>query len=118
MTAGDIQILEQLKRATAGLLFMSESDYGFEVIHWGGVKNLTDEYLCKVSGGIEPCRVEEMKVEDFLQLEIYRDVIRVLSDNLTDVKAYRVGERNMPVYMVGRSKAGTWLGVSTRIVWT
>jgi len=118
MTDRDAQILEQLKRATAGLLFMSESDYPFEVIYWEGLPDLTHDYLCRLSGLSEDCEVEEMKVEDFLLPEKYRNIVQVLSQNLAERKAYKVGRINMPVYVVGRSKRGNWLGVSTRVVQT
>ncbi len=112
------QILKQLKRATEGLLFMSESDYPFEIVQWEGLTDLTDDFLCKVSGEPEDCHVEEMKIEDFLTAERYRNIVQVLSENLTDTKAYKVGRINMPVYLVGKSAVGTWLGVSTRVVQT
>ena len=118
MADNDAQVLEQLKRATAGLLFMSESDYPFEVIHWEGVTELTQDFLCRLSGEPEDCQVEEMEVEDFLLAEKYRNIVQVLEKNLAERKAYKVGRINMPVYVVGRSKRGNWLGVSTRVVQT
>ena len=118
MANNDAQILEQLKRATAGLLFMSESDYPFEVIHWEGLPDLTHDYLCRLSGETADCQLEEMEVEDFLLAEKYRNIVQVLSQNLAELKAYKVGRINMPVYVVGRSRRGNWLGVSTRVVQT
>ena len=118
MADNDAQILEQLKRVTAGLLFMSESDYPFEVIYWEGLTVLSHSFLCKHAGESDDCPVEEMEVDEFLLAEIYRNVVQVLSENLTELKAYKVGRINMPVYVVGRSKRGNWLGVSTRVVQT
>ncbi len=118
MADKDAQILEQLKRVTAGLLFMSESDYPFEVIYWEGLTDLTHDFLCRLSGKPEHCEVEEMEVEEFLLAEKYRNIVQVLSENLAELKAYRVGKINMPVYLVGKSKRGNWLGVSTRVVQT
>jgi len=118
MVNDDLQIIEQLKRASAGLLFMSESDYPFEVIHWEGLTDLTHDFLCRLTGESEDCKVKEMEVEDFLLNEKYRNILEVLSQNLAEPKAYKVGRINMPVYVVGRSKRGNWLGVSTRVVQT
>ena len=118
MSANDAQILQQLKSATAGLLFMSESDYPFELIHWDGTIDLTRDYLCRRSGFPEDCRVEETTVDEFFVTERYKNVVHVLTRNLTGLRVYRVGERNIAVYIVGRSKEGNWLGVSTRVVWT
>ena len=46
----DDKIVEELKKATAGLLVMSESDYLFEVIQWNGQTAITPEYLVRLSG--------------------------------------------------------------------
>jgi hypothetical protein len=118
MANNDAQILEQLKRATAGLLFMSESDYPFELIQWEGPTDLTSEFLCRVSGEPADCSVQELGVRDFLTAERYRRLVDVITDNLVEPKAYKVGRINMPVYVVGRSAGGNWLGVSTRVVQT
>ena len=118
MAENDAQILEQLKTASAGLLFMSESDYPFDVIYWEGLTDLTHDFLCRLTGESDDCQVEEMEVEDFLREEKYRNIVQVLSKNLSERKAYKVGRINMPVYVVGRSKRGNWLGVSTRVVQT
>jgi len=38
-------LLDRFKTATSGLLFMSESDYPFEIRSWSGVEQLTPEQL-------------------------------------------------------------------------
>ena len=118
MADNDAEILQDLKRVTAGLLFMSESDYPFEVVHWENLTDVTHDFLCRLAGEPTGCQVEEMEVEDFLLAEKYKNIVRVLSNNLTERKAYKVGKINMPVYVVGRSQRGNWLGVSTRVVQT
>ncbi|HSQ25227.1 MAG TPA: nuclease A inhibitor family protein [Pyrinomonadaceae bacterium] len=118
MADNDAEIVQELKRVTAGLLFMSESDYPFEVIHWEGLPNLTHDFLCRLTGESEDCQVEEMQVENFLLAERYRNIVQVLSKNLAESRAYKVGRINMPVYVVGKSKRGNWLGVATRVVQT
>ena len=118
MADNDAQILEQLKRATAGLLLMSESDYPFELIQWEGSTDLTPEFLCGVSGEPADCPVQEIEVRDFLTAEQYRRLVDVITANLAEPKAYKVGRINTPVYVVGRSAGGRWLGVSTRVVQT
>ena len=118
MAKDDARVLERLKRATAGLLFMSESDYPFELIQWEGPTDLTSEFLCRASGEPAGCPVQELEVQDFLTAERYRRLVDVITDNLVGPKAYKVGRVNMPVYVVGRSAGGNWLGVSTRVVQT
>ena len=118
MPTTDEQILDQLKRASAGLLFMSESDYPFEVIYWQDIPAVTSEFIRTLTGEAEDCPVQELEVENFLTAERYKNVLEVLTVNLSNPKAYKVGRINMPVYVVGRSPSGRWLGVSTRVVET
>ena len=130
----DEQILAKLKKATAGLYVMSESDYPFEVIRWEETVKLSPQYLRALHGKPEETLVTVMSLDDFpgfvvsevsgkgdvehASVSRSEHLMRVLRENLTDVKVYRVGKVNIPVYVVGRSAAGTWLGLRTRVVET
>ena len=118
MPKSDEQIVEQLKRATAGLLYMSESDYPFEVIQWQEMPEVTSPFIRSLTGESEDSPIHELEVENFLTAERYKNVVNVLRTNLSNAKAYKVGRINIPVYVVGRSPSGRWLGVSTRVVQT
>jgi hypothetical protein len=62
---------------------------------------------------------QEWKGEEELALaKRYQSLVRLLEENLKDVRVYRVGAINIGVYVVGRSDEGNWLGVSTRVVET
>ncbi len=41
----DEQLCEELKEATRGLLFMSESEYPFEVVRWEGREEMSPDDL-------------------------------------------------------------------------
>jgi hypothetical protein len=128
------QILEELERGSAGLSFMSESDYPFEVVRWDSVNEITRPYLRGLTGESADAPVEVESLEVFFgpavaeadwkgaaELETakrYQALMRLLKDNLEDVKVYKVGSINIPVYIIGRSLAGSWLGLSTRVVET
>ncbi|CAN5740639.1 MAG: nuclease A inhibitor family protein [Pyrinomonadaceae bacterium] len=115
----DEEILAKLRTATAGLFVMSESDYPFELIQWDGQIPITPEYLLNVSGGPESSAIEEANLDLFFNAnERFRNVLAVLKNNLTDLKVYKVGTINIPVYIVGRSPKGNWLGLSTRLIQT
>jgi len=115
----DKQVLEELKNASIGLLVMSESDYPFELIQWSGEIEITSEYLCRVSDRPEGTRIEEANTKRFLgENERFRKLQAVIESNLEGVKVYKVGAINIPVYIVGRSPEGQWLGVSTRLIQT
>jgi hypothetical protein len=98
---------------------MSESDYPFELIQWSGETPITSKYLCTVSDRPEGTQIEETDTKHFLgENERFRKLQAVIESNLADVKVYKVGAINIPVYIVGRSPEGQWLGVSTRLIQT
>ncbi len=48
----------------------------------------------------------------------FQALLRLLKENLDDLKVYRVGTINIAVYIVGRTVTGNWVGLSTRVVET
>ncbi len=128
----DEKLLEELREATRGLTFMSESDYPFEVVRWE--KEPTPEFLRGLTKEAADAPVETTTVADFFRVAAseaewknaellaaakkFQALQRLLEKNLKDVKVYRVGSVNVPVYIVGRGASGGWLGVSTRVVET
>lgn len=130
----DEEIIEELKHLTAGLLFMSESDYPFEVVYWKELSEISPEYLRGLTGEKEDTPVETVGVDQFFRVVLseeswrteeslreakqYQRLVQVLKDNLEGLTVYRVGQINIPVYIVGRAASGNWLGISTRVVET
>jgi len=130
----DEQILAELKVAAEGLYVMSESDYPFEVLRWEGTVELNPEYLRELHGEPEGTPVTVEALNDFSGFFIIdssnkgvaghvgespdQRLMRVLRENLTEVRVYRVGKLNIPIYVVGKSPRGNWLGFSTRVVET
>jgi len=112
----DEQILEELRKASLGLFCMSESDYPFELVRWDGPAEITPEFLLSVTGEPAEAPIEEREFDTFMGR--YPGLAQVLKVNLSDIKVYKVGRINIPVYVVGRSPQGNWLGVSTRVVET
>ncbi len=114
------------------MLFMSESDYPLEIVSWD--EEITPAFLRGHSGAAKDAPVGEQSVADFFSVAAgeqewkgdngiatakrYQALIKLLNDNLSDVRVYRVGSINMPVYVVGRSPSGKAIGVTTRIVET
>lgn len=130
----DEEILQKLEQATAGLLFMSEADYPFEVVNWGELNEITFDYLRGQAGKESDASVQVVSPEKFFatamsepewkeeqELAIarrYQDLVRLLKENLDDLKVYRVGEIDIAVYIVGRTQTGNRVGLSTRVVET
>ena len=129
----DEQLIEELREATRGLLVMSESDYPLEVFNWGAAEP-TPEFLRELTGEAADAPVETRSAADIFRVMVlepgwknaeqlsgarrFQRLVRLLEENLSDLKAYRVGRINIPVYVAGRSASGNWLGVSTRVVET
>ena len=128
----DEQIVEELREATRGLMFMSESDYPFEVVRWEAEP--THDFLRALTGSDASAPVEERSAQDFFRVAAseadwkgeaelasarkFQALVRLLEENLKDLRVFRVGEINIPVYVVGHGPSGDWLGVSTRVVET
>ena len=129
----DEQLLNELREATRGLTFMSESDYPFEVFNWGAAEP-TQDFLRGLTAEASDAAVETKTAADFFRVAAaeaewknevlltaarrFQTLQRLLEQNLNDLKVFRVGAVNIPVYIAGRSDSGNWLGVSTRVVET
>jgi hypothetical protein len=130
----DEEIRQKLEQATAGLLFMSEADYPFETVSWGGMNEIALDYLRRQAGAAPDAPVQVVSPEKFFAQAMsepewkgadelaaarrYQALLRLLKENLKELKVYRVGEINIAVYIVGRASTGNWVGLSTRVVET
>ena len=133
MKKDDTQLIEELKAATRGLTFMSESDYPFEVFRWTSAEP-TREFLRGVACVDAPAPVETLTPRDFFRAAAsepdwkgedevalarrFQSLLRLLETSLTDLKVYRVGAVDIAVYVAGRAPSGNFIGVSTRVVET
>ena len=119
LVKSDKEVLAELEKASAGLFVMSESDYPFELVSWDGKVQITPEYLKRISDKPDDCTIEEVEVDRFFHAGgQFGDLAKLVKDRLSDLKVYKVGTINIPVYIVGRSAEGNWLGLSTRLVQT
>ena len=129
----DEQLVEELREATRGLLFMSESDYPFEAFEWTTAEP-TSEFLRKLAGKDSSEEVETQGAREFFRAAAsepewkgeaelatarrFQTLLRLLETTLSDLRVYRVGSIDINVYVAGRAPSGNWLGVSTRVVET
>src|SRR5215203_2323647 len=97
----DEQLMEELRDATRGLTFMSESDYPFEVFNWGAAEP-TQEFLRGLTGEASDAPVETRTPADFFRVAAseldwkgpeelttarrFQTLRRLLEQNLTDLK--------------------------------
>lgn len=126
-------IISALRSQAQGLYFVSEADHPFAVVDWQ-IETITPEYFRSLSTP-PPTKIEEVSFTEFYKkyavskaehseakrarTESYKKLFDVLTENLTDLKVYRLGEVQVIIYIIGRSKSGSgWLGLSTEAVET
>lgn len=133
MMKSDEQLIEELSEATRGLLFLSESDYPFEVFKWTSAEP-TRAFLRGLAGADSSAPVETRGAREFFRAAVsepewkgeeelalarrFQTLLRLLETSLADLEVYRVGEVDIKVYVAGRAPSGNFVGVSTRVVET
>lgn len=131
---GGNELFSELKEATKDLMFMSESDYPFEVFRWDKAREVSPDVLRKEAGKGADDPVEEKSVDEFFKqaasmqdwhgndekvtAQKYQALVKLLKERLTDLKVYRVGSVNIAVFIVGKDEEGDWVGLSTQVVET
>ncbi|HEY9903425.1 MAG TPA: nuclease A inhibitor family protein [Candidatus Sericytochromatia bacterium] len=124
----------QLKQASEGLLFLSETDAPFEVISWQTQEQLTPTKLLELTERPPDAPVELRTVDEFFAIATqeedwhdeeeretvkrFQNLVSVLKQNLSQLQVYRVGSINIDVYIVGLTPGGGWAELSTKLVET
>src|SRR3954467_3292251 len=120
--------INALKGATKGLLYMSETDAPFQTFAWKhGEGALTDKKVLELSKHELGTKIEKVKLDEFLgdyaeggdeDAEKYKNLLRVINEHLSDVRVFKVGQVNLDIYIVGRTRQGDWVGLQTKAVET
>ncbi len=129
-------ILDTLGKATFGLLFserVRRSAHPYRYPGKGG-EEPTAASLLEAEGLPSTTPVETITLDDLFdpfveadpsasaedraEAERYRDLVDLLSSELTDVRVYRVGETDIDVYVLGKDPCGDWVGLKTHVVET
>jgi len=128
-------LIATLQALTQDLLWMSETDAPFEIVHWQNQFNqLTNEQLLKLTGHSDDISVEVIEVDDFFPAATieqdwfgeeekaianrYQELVVVLKQHLNQLKVYRVGAINIDIYIVGETESGEIVGLATKAVET
>jgi hypothetical protein len=118
---------DQLKEASEGLLWMSESEYPFEVFtwdKWDKADSLTPTLVLKHAEYPPDTPVDVVGVDEFFapatteedwhnedekaQVKRYQNLVTTLKQNLKDIQVYKIGEVEIDIYSVGKTPAGLW----------
>ena len=132
----DIDITNKLKKVTDGLMFQSESDYPIELFYLegNGKKSIARDDILNVGKYPAKTLVKTLKLEDFFgnavqeqswhgaeEKEIvkrFQELVRILKEDLSDVKVFKVGKVEIDVYVIGKTESGDFAGVKTKVVET
>src|SRR5262249_32950352 len=124
-----------LQQATEHLLYQSETDEPFEVIHWhNGAEKLDAAKVRELSGNPPGTPVQTQTLDDFFEelvtpqkwhgeqekadVQKYQNLLKLIKQQLTEAQVFRVGETDLDIYIVGRTREGDWAGLKTRAVET
>ena len=129
----DSELINQLNQASQGLLWLSESDYPFQTLYWENVDEIKAK-LVELTKGTPEAKIAVREVDSFFKRAIeikdwykdekkaecrrYQALVALLTNHLTNLKVYRVGEIEIDIYIVGRTKSGNLAGLSTKVVET
>lgn len=129
-------ITAELEKATKGLMYMSESDYPLEPFVWEGQEkeSLSAKALLKRIKRPPSTPVETVELEEFLGAQAkeqdwhddqerkdakrFQELIKMLKKRLKDIQVFKVGKRNLDVYVVGKTEDGDLAGLATKAVET
>ena len=130
------ELLNKLKLATDGLLFMSESEYPFEVFFWQSKEKqqVDTEFVLSKLNKPSDTKVEFVDLDSFFEVatteeewhskedkEIvkkYQNLVKIIKENLSDIKVAKLGDIEIDVYIVGQVASGDLAGLSTKIIET
>ncbi len=126
--------IDQLKKCSEGLLWISEANYPFEVFTWDNTDILTPALVLERAGYPPDTPIEVQTLDQFFapatteedwhneaekaQVKRYQALEQTLSDCLTDIQVYRLGSTTIDIYIAGKTAEGTVAGLSTKIVET
>ena len=128
---------EELERASAGLVYSSESDRPFEffsLAYAGRSSPPSPVEFAKLVGAKDGIPAEQRSLTDFFARHTatsdpydseaqkirprYETLVRVLSARLRDVRVYRLGKIEIQCYIAGLDGAGSLAGLKTVAVET
>jgi hypothetical protein len=128
----DTELYRIFSEAVKGLLYQTELDYPFDVFVWENTKEIAinkTEILKRTKGSPEDA-IEDFDF-DFLfstptleqdwhtpkdkeRVTNFRNLVKVLKENLRDIKVFRRGRIYIDVYITGRAPSGNIAGISTK----
>ncbi len=135
MSKTNLEIIDQLKKATEGLLFISESESAWEIFLWESPPlSITPDKICQHTNHPQDTQVQVREADDFFKVATtaedwhgleekesvakYQTLVEILKTNLSNLQVYRLGDIEIDVYIVGQTPSGDLAGITTHVVET
>ena len=133
-TSDKNRLTELLKKATENLYYVSETDAEIEPFIGQSASAVTKDEVLRQTGKSSDAIVEERefgqifekltKIQDWFgeeeiaKAERFASLRKLLTENLIDLKVFKVGQIELDIYFVGLDKNGKLTGIKTKAVQT
>src|SRR4051794_26820775 len=124
-------VVEALGRASAGLMYPSETDAPFEPFEWPGQEGKpTRERVLELAGLSADTPVRTKTLDAFFRevttpqdwqddqekarVRGFQGLVQTLEDTLKDIRVFVAGRGEADVFIVGRTDSG-WAGLKTKV---
>ncbi len=128
------RLVRQLATASEGLLWLSESDYPWQVVCWQNTDSLDPQTVLQHYNYHPATRIVTKTPNSFFapatreqewhdetektEVKRYQALSDLLEKNLQDLQVYLVGEVEIDVYILGKTDTGAIIGLSTKAIET
>ena len=130
----DSKFIKELTIAVKDLLWISESEYPFQVVYWHDLEHFSQETLLQQNNYNPDTKVTIKELQSFFssatkeqdwhnkeehaEVQRYQLLVSLLENNLQNIQVYRVGEVEIDVYILGKTEHKAIAGLLTKIVET
>ena len=128
-------VLSKLREAVGDLLYQSESDEPFEVLHWNDAGDICDpQKVLALSKCKTGTLVKMMPVEEFFKdlveekswhgedekedVRKYRILKEIIGKHLMKPQVFRVGQMEVVIWIIGKAGKDDWFGIRTKAIET
>jgi Nuclease A inhibitor-like protein len=130
-------LLEKLEQASKNLLFPSESEYPFDVFFWrfaADISEINQELILKNLKKPSDTQFDILELDPFFEVvtteqdwhgeeeketvKKYQNLVKVIKENLTEIKVARIGQIEIDIYIFGKTASNDIAGLSTKVIET
>lgn len=130
----DQELIAQLELATKNLLWFSEAEYPIQVVYWHDAASFTPDTLLQQQQYAPETKITIQEFHSFFAAAIkqetwhdeaeqaqvvkYQNLVHLMTEKLTDLKVYLLGEVEIAAYVLGTTPHQAIAGLTTLIIAT